>query len=322
MYSEPRSALAVKELLTGKTNQKLVIELSWLSFSDQSNELLCQGIASSTAYGVRINSCVFSDDVAFGRLLLSSPLKFISLAYQAPGMATLMATILTGIKDNVVLTHLEIDLSASDEDYDELHHALLSLLGRTVQCACLQNIKIAVQEYCEDLDETLVNLVRSKSFDEITISCLPQYDDYFERRSVTSPLLLQTFDSNYSITNICFDTYNLDPDETDEMLPTWDATFCANIATLTRLNREGRGWLASSPSDTSCGVQVLISVSDDLDCLYFHLRECPDICFLHGRDVAIPIVAYCSPPVNQSGSDFDDDYKRGRKRTATDMGDS
>ena len=44
---------------------------------------------------------------------------------------------------------------------------------------------------------------------------------------------------------------------------------------VTFLNRSGRAHLISGTVDNDAGMKVLEKVSDSLDCLYFHLRECP-----------------------------------------------
>ena len=46
------------------------------------------------------------------------------------------------------------------------------------------------------------------------------------------------------------------------------------IRTITKLN----SYLATNASSRHKGVQVLASVSDDLDCLFYHLLENPSLC--------------------------------------------
>lgn len=45
-----------------------------------------------------------------------------------------------------------------------------------------------------------------------------------------------------------------------------------------RLNQAGRRYLQKNSPPLSQGVNVLASVSDSLDCLYYHLRENPAFC--------------------------------------------
>jgi hypothetical protein len=70
----------------------------------------------------------------------------------------------------------------------------------------------------------------------------------------------------------------------DEGLSAQDKT--GEVGTILRLNRAGRRYLAEDASSTSDGVEVLIAVSDDLDCLLYHLLENPSLCDIEHRYVA------------------------------------
>ena len=58
-------------------------------------------------------------------------------------------------------------------------------------------------------------------------------------------------------------------------LPVWLKEATENIA---RLNKAGRRYLLTDPSDRSKGIHVLSEVSDSLDCLFLHLQENPSLC--------------------------------------------
>jgi hypothetical protein len=50
------------------------------------------------------------------------------------------------------------------------------------------------------------------------------------------------------------------------------------INIITRLNAAGRQYTKIDPGNKIAGVDVLISVSDTLDCLFYHLVENPSLC--------------------------------------------
>ena len=51
------------------------------------------------------------------------------------------------------------------------------------------------------------------------------------------------------------------------------------IDTITTLNKAGRRYLGTARRNCiAAGVNVLAQVSDDLDCLFYHLREHPSLC--------------------------------------------
>jgi hypothetical protein len=52
----------------------------------------------------------------------------------------------------------------------------------------------------------------------------------------------------------------------------------SKLKCIFKLNKEGRRYLIEDPSSVERGVGVLTGVSDDLDCIFFHLRENPTLC--------------------------------------------
>jgi hypothetical protein len=62
----------------------------------------------------------------------------------------------------------------------------------------------------------------------------------------------------------------------DEGVSTHDKT--GELATLLRLNQVGRRYLIKDAASIAKGVEVLIGVSDDVGCLFYHLLENPTLC--------------------------------------------
>jgi hypothetical protein len=62
----------------------------------------------------------------------------------------------------------------------------------------------------------------------------------------------------------------------DEGLSALDKT--GELGTLLRLNQAGRRYLIEDAASIAKGVEVLIGVSDDLGCLFYHLLENPTLC--------------------------------------------
>jgi hypothetical protein len=62
----------------------------------------------------------------------------------------------------------------------------------------------------------------------------------------------------------------------DESLSAHDKT--GELGTLLRLNQAGRRYLIKDAASIAKGVEVLIGVSDDLGCLFYHLLENPTLC--------------------------------------------
>jgi hypothetical protein len=64
--------------------------------------------------------------------------------------------------------------------------------------------------------------------------------------------------------------------ELDEGVSAHDKT--GELGTLLRLNHAGRRYLIEDAASIAKGVEVLVGVSDDLGCLFYHLLENPTLC--------------------------------------------
>ncbi len=62
----------------------------------------------------------------------------------------------------------------------------------------------------------------------------------------------------------------------DEGVSVHDRT--GEFGTLLRLNQAGRRYLIEDKASIVKGVEVLIGVSDDVGCLFYHLLENPTLC--------------------------------------------
>jgi hypothetical protein len=62
----------------------------------------------------------------------------------------------------------------------------------------------------------------------------------------------------------------------DDGVSAYDKT--GELGTLLRLNQAGRRYLITDAASIEKGVEVLIGVSDDLGCLFYHLLENPTLC--------------------------------------------
>jgi hypothetical protein len=61
-----------------------------------------------------------------------------------------------------------------------------------------------------------------------------------------------------------------------------DIAYHILLASLVQMNKSGRSRALRDPSDKLAGLAVLNSISDNVDCLFLHLRENPSLCNRHG----------------------------------------
>jgi hypothetical protein len=79
--------------------------------------------------------------------------------------------------------------------------------------------------------------------------------------------------------------------ELQELLKNDEGYHCL-IHGLVRMNKSGRSIALQNPSNTTAGLSVLACVSDNVDCMFLHLRENPSLCNRHcgrGRKRKAPI---------------------------------
>jgi hypothetical protein len=65
-------------------------------------------------------------------------------------------------------------------------------------------------------------------------------------------------------------------EDIDEDWAFYDKT--GELSSILRLHRAGRDYLIQDMGSIAKGVEVLVGVRDDLDCLFYHLRENPLLC--------------------------------------------
>ena len=130
----------------------------------------------------------------------------------------------------------------------------------------LRFIELHLDRVSEGMDQALAECARScPLLTTIDIQVPPlqvREQDYY------APALLKAIMTNYNI-QVIF--HFLNPADANS-----DTT--KQIRMITNLNQAGRNYLALDGGNKRKGVNVLGFVSQNLDCLYFHLRENPLLC--------------------------------------------
>jgi hypothetical protein len=71
------------------------------------------------------------------------------------------------------------------------------------------------------------------------------------------------------------------------------------LHTILRLNQAGRRYLIEDAGSISSGVEVLITVSEDLDCLFYHLLENPLLCDIEHQGKNAATIAHGDIHINK-----------------------
>jgi hypothetical protein len=163
---------------------------------------------------------------------------------------------------------LELSLPAPPKcNMTSFEGALARVVEASGTCQLLQTLEITVCSYSEQLDVAFARCIcQSASLRAVTI-------DYERPRTHiqtwVSPAVVNALAKQFSIRQLAF---------VSEFCSPWDECLQPAIDCYLRLNDAGREYMALDASNVRAGIQVLATVTDDLSCLYLHLRENPLLC--------------------------------------------
>jgi hypothetical protein len=271
----------IAELL--RTDAPLLVEfLSSLEFTDMSAyTLFCTGLAQAMVRSFALlGRFEVSDGALLADALTSSSLRAIScpqlIFRERRELKMFFTTFAAGTPSLRNLEELHVGtIGHFGHDKDELSALEAALIRATADCPCLKLLKIDLYQhtcsYTESMDRALAHCVQaSTSLEELYLyrQCEANVNEV-----LTCPALLKALKRNYTIQCI-----RLTSEPFWETQCSWDAASTTTISMLCRLNRSGRRYVQVDSSNRFRGLQVLEAVNDDLDCLYYHLRENPLLC--------------------------------------------
>jgi hypothetical protein len=156
-----------------------------------------------------------------------------------------------------------------------------------MKCLTLPSIR-----YLTDMDLALAELARSSTsrLEELQLwgpvrikgmekGNLPLFLDAL-RQNFTIQTIGLNQDRNINQLDIPVDTDRDDLAQSDLQDP-WDDDLVLAIETVPLLNRAGRCYMKDALTDQVVGFEVLERVNDDLDCIFYHVRENPSLCWRH-----------------------------------------
>jgi hypothetical protein len=232
----------------------------------------CAGLSETKVQGVKLYCCKMIDAVAFARALTSSSLSAFRYSriefVDHGGSIAFLATLTVGLPFMRNLEDLDVDLikSVGDEPVD-----CESFVRATASCPRLKRLVLSLRSYTATMDAALAYCLQTRtSIENITIICLKTAAD---EPAHDCSLLVKAVKKSYTIQHI-----RLDSRRGSNLVDSWDADMMANISMICRLNRSGRAYMAGDSNNQREGFKVLGAVNEDLNCLYFHLRENPLLC--------------------------------------------
>jgi hypothetical protein len=114
------------------------------------------------------------------------------------------------------------------------------------------------------MDSALAECLGSSSLKQIEYETMIQA---YSPNEISCPAVCTTMRSNYTLCQLLLKPSYLG-----------DAAQLALIKTICRLNLAGRSYMEADANSKLDGYKVLGEVKDDLNCLFYHLRENPVLC--------------------------------------------
>ena len=156
------------------------------------------------------------------------------------------------------------------EETNRSPRAATSFARMAARCVQLKRLTIHAGSYFGTFDQALAECVKSNQLlDYIELDC-----GIYRHEVEDFPCLVEAMKTNVTLQTFYCGRSN------QVRIPrfTSESSLQRLVNVICRLNRSGRAYMQSDPADRNESHAVIAAVSDDLDCVFFHLRENPMIC--------------------------------------------
>jgi hypothetical protein len=235
----------------------------------------CDALKRTKIKSINFQLCELEDEGAIASALASPDSQLeqikVELSYKFDGGLQFFEAFADGIPAMTRLEELHVCLTGDG------FASVETLLRATAQCPRLKKFKLhsgyEVKPDLPDVDQALAHFLQAnrglKSF-EFSFRCNNSL-------ATSLPSFLKAMSTNYTIQHLMLKprpqvhAYSAD-------IRLGNVTFKKTLGTIVQLNRAGRVYMKTDPSNKRKGVQVLEQVKRDLDCFYCHVRENPSLC--------------------------------------------
>jgi hypothetical protein len=270
---------AVVNFMRNCQSHSIVMKFRCLRFTEKSADVMRRGIIDAKVRGFVFrfysfggNGGAWADALTQPRFqVLRLPVFRLRHSNESSSASSFFQTLTQRLSRMSQLRDLEIGLCCigPDGEYIGLAScAMADIVNAAGHCRHLESLKISCRPCCNFLhfDKELADIIRNNQQLK-TIECT-------FRGSPAFPLdaFAKALQTNYTLEHATFREWDIPGSE--------DVLTTKMVTVVCRLNRSGRSYVKTDPNDAAQGINVLEAVLDDLDCIYFHLRENPALCGL------------------------------------------
>ena len=273
-------------LAMGPTNPKLRIRFSHWEFSNlESSRIFCQALAESSIRGIDLTGCCFVSPKMLAGAMTNSKLdeiKFLILHFTEGSTAEFLSLLARDISNLRQLEELTCGPFDFRDEFGSNDEAVVRLTHAVAQLHRLRSLHICFHMYSQHTDAALAECLKPVNAQLVELKVNYYALDSDKAPRITeSPALLKALKTNYTLQRIELHSsypYGHVPDGQTVVDP-WDPDLKKTIEMFVKLNCAGRSYLTQDSMSKRLGCSFLGAINDDLDCLFYHLREeNPSLC--------------------------------------------
>lgn len=273
---------AIRELLTVRgSSQNLEVSIYKCNFSQpELLEVLCDGIRHASVQRLVFPMCSFVNSEQFAQAMALSSIKQYTISncadYTRKQASQLFTAFGEHLSESSMLEELSLYFHVDASDLPNVAAQAAAIRGAG-RCPRLRHLHITLDtlESVAFLDEALASCLET-----INTTGLEHIQVTYYRTEGGGAALVETAGQRLQlplffqalVTNVSLKFFTFRENRT---VFAWKDQ--QNLEMILRLNREGRSYMVTEPNNVVKAVAVLEGVLDDLDCLFYHLRENPVI---------------------------------------------
>ena len=239
--------------------------------SEDMFESFCNIVQTAKVGGLCFCSCSFLKAIPLANALVASSLQTLEISYQRFQQEVHRDEFYEVLADGLpTMQHLKV-FEQCESCYARVQVVNeLRLLKCIPRCRNLESATLSFPlAYSQELDQALAACVKAES--ALKDISLIDDENFRETTEMRFPSLFNAIESTCSTQSIEFKVNG------GNFRDRYDA-LTKRLVMLRRLNLAGRSYIKSQPSDKTTGCAVLAANNNDLDAVYFHLRENPLLC--------------------------------------------
>jgi hypothetical protein len=278
-------ARAIASLLEDGRLERVGLTLFDVSL-EEPYQVLCEAISKTAVKSLTVEHWTGMDGVVLANALSQANLETLRISKMdfSKHLQSFCYTLKLGLATMNRLEEFDFDFDLAFYANADSLLSLSTVVRAAARCSSIKRLRIAAPAFTKTVEDSVVECIQNIPLLEEITATFNDYDS--NRQSVemkdykgfakNPPVLVSAMRSNYSIRKCWFHRVSV----SQSLL-----TQCVNA--ICHLNSVGRNYIRTDSNDAIKATEVLACVKDDLDCLFFHVRENPALVHSLSRAAAL-----------------------------------